>query len=207
MSFAIHRMVRYALPMLGLGLLATGAMHARADIVPQTPTVTPTGSNYTWTYDVQLANDYSVRRDNFFTIVDFTGFVPGTNFQPKNWVFSSSGVGQMPSGIHVPDNASIPDLTWTYTGSVIGPGPADLGNFGAVSIYNQQKLNFYTAVTNSYVAGKPGTGVNLPNLGVVYTPSSTATNFVPEMGSLTLLLPGLAPLALMIRKRVSRAQS
>ena len=97
MSFTIHRMVRYALPMLGFGLLAVGAMHARADIVPQTPSITPTTGGYTWTYDAQLANDYSVRKNNFFTIVDFSGFVPGSNFQPPNWVFSSSGVGAMDS--------------------------------------------------------------------------------------------------------------
>ncbi|HZT43934.1 MAG TPA: hypothetical protein VFA07_17340 [Chthonomonadaceae bacterium] len=205
MSLTIHRMVRYALPMLGIGLLAIGATQARADIVPQTPSITPTEGGYTWTYDVQLANDYSVRRNNFFTIVDFNGFVPGTNFQPSNWVFSSAGVGTMPSGFSVKDNPSIPDLTWTYTGSTIGPGPADLGNFGAVSIYNLEKLSFYTAVTNSYVAGKPGTGVNLPNLGVVYTPSIKSAIFVPEVGSLALLLPGLAPLALVLRKRISRS--
>ncbi|HLV79602.1 MAG TPA: hypothetical protein VKT32_04945 [Chthonomonadaceae bacterium] len=209
MSFTIHRMVRCALPMLGIGLLAIGAAAARADIVPQTPSVTTNlEGGYTWTYNVQLANGDLIKSGNFFTITDFTGFVPNSNFQPQGWVFSSAGVGRLPAGFHVDDNPNVPDLTWTYTGSAIGPGPAPLGNFGAISLYNNSQYSIYAGQSTPYTPGRPGSGAQIKpgfsptvaNFGLTLTP----TRLVPEMGSLSLLLPGLAPLALLLRKRASR---
>src|SRR5579885_3211044 len=119
--------------LFGMALLTAGAGRVRADIIPELSTVTPSGSNFTWTYDAQLTNDETLQTNNFFTIYDFNGLVGGTNFQPANWTFSSALVGKTPSLVTPTDNPKIPNLTWTYSGPTLGPGPLDLGLFGADS--------------------------------------------------------------------------
>src|SRR5438093_12764141 len=83
----------------------------------------PEGSDFRWTYSAILTADETLHTNNFFTIYDFDGFIPGSNLQPANWAFSSALLGQTPSKV-LPDDASgIPNLTWKYTGStVLGPG-------------------------------------------------------------------------------------
>ncbi|HZT42447.1 MAG TPA: hypothetical protein VFA07_09655 [Chthonomonadaceae bacterium] len=189
--------------LFGLALFALGAGAARADIIPQDPTVTSNGSNFTWTYDVNLTNDETLQTNNYFTIYDFAGYVPGTNFQPADWVFSSAMTGKTPSRVKPIDNPNIPNLTWTYTGTAtIGPGPTDLGFFGADSKYSRETVGNFAAEAIKYAPGKPGNGKPVDNVGSIGVPTST----IPEVGSLTLLLPGLAPLGLVLRRRVRSAR-
>ncbi|HZT43762.1 MAG TPA: PEP-CTERM sorting domain-containing protein [Chthonomonadaceae bacterium] len=182
--------------LMGAALVIFGLGSARADIIVKDPTVTPNGSNFTWTYDVTLTNDETVQTNNFFTIYDFNGFVPGTNFQPADWVFSSANVGKTPSKVKPQDNPKIPNLTWTYTGTAtIGPGPTDLGLFGADSTIGTEHVGTFATEAIKYAPGKPGNGKPVDNVGSVGVP------YVPESSSLLLLLPGLAPLGILLRKR------
>ncbi|HZT43806.1 MAG TPA: hypothetical protein VFA07_16685 [Chthonomonadaceae bacterium] len=181
---------------LGLGLLASSAGHSHADIIVKDPTTTTNGSAFVWSYDVTLTNDELVKKGNFFTIYDFAGFVSGTNFQPANWVFSSAMTGKTPSRVTPTDNPHLPNLTWTYTGTVkLGPGPIDLGFFGAESTQSHAKVGTFATEAIKYAPGKPGNGKPVDNIGSVGVPS-----VIPEASSLLLLLPGLAPLALLLRK-------
>ncbi len=185
---------------LGAALFVLGLGTARADIIVKDPTVTNSVSNpgaFTWTYDV--TNDEEIdtaHGTNFFTIYDFAGFIPGSNFQPSGWVFSSSNVGLTPPHITVTDNPAIPNLTWTYTGAEVN-GPQDLGNFGADSTIGTQKVGSFAteAVKNS--PGHPADETPVDNVGSVGVPNSV----IPESSSLLLLLPGLAPLGVLLRKR------
>lgn len=187
--------------LLGLPLLWMSLGKARADIIPEVNSVTSNGSGgFTWTYSASLTNDETLQRGNFFTIYDFAGYVSNSNFQPANWVFSSANVGKTPSKVVPNDNPNIPNLTWTYTGSTIGPGPLDLGLFGADSKYSNLKVGEFAAEAIKYSPGKPGDGKPVDNVGSVGVPTSA----IPEAGSLTLLLPGLAPLGLALRKRLAR---
>ena len=188
--------------LFGMALIALGAGAARADIIPDINSVTPNGSNFTWTYDVALTNDETLQSGNFFTIYDFAGYVPGTNFQPANWVFSSAMTGKTPSRVSPIDSPTIPNLTWTYTGSTVGPGPLDLGLFGADSKYSRQIVGMFAAEAIKYAPGKPGDGKPVDNVGSLAVPTST----IPEAGSLTMLLPGLAPLGLALRRRSRRTR-
>src|SRR5205814_925574 len=122
----------------------SGAGAARAAIVPTLTTITPLGgSTFRWSYEGGLNPAEKVISGDSFTIYDFTGFVSGSNLQPADWAFSSSNSGITPAAllplVNIPggivDNAGIPNLTWTYTGSGAISGPADLGAFSAVSIY------------------------------------------------------------------------
>ena len=188
--------------LFGMALFALGAGAARADIIPSISTVTANGSNFTWSYDAQLTNDETLQSGNFFTIYDFAGYVPGTNFQPSGWVFSSANVGKTPSRVSPTDNPNIPNLTWTYNGSTIGPGPIDLGFFGADSKYNTQTLGMFAAEAIKYAPGRPGNGKPVDNVGSEAVPASA----IPETNSLTLLIPGLAPLGVALRRRLRRAR-
>ncbi|HZT41624.1 MAG TPA: PEP-CTERM sorting domain-containing protein [Chthonomonadaceae bacterium] len=184
----------------GLALFAMGT--SRADIIPELQTVANNGSgHYTWTYQVDLTNDEIIKRGSFFTIYDFAGFVSGSNFQPANWVFSSAMTGKTPSKVTPTDNPGVPNLTWTYTGPRTGPGPLDLGLFGADSKYGKVQIGNFAAEATKYAPGKPGNGKPVDNVGSIGVPQAS----IPEPGSLALLLPGLAPLGLVLRKRSRKA--
>lgn len=193
-------MARRALPLMGATLLVGIGGLARADIIPNLSTVTPNGSNFTWTYTAALTNDETLQSGNFFTIYDFAGYVSGTNFQPANWVFSSANVGVTPSRVTPTDNPSIPNLTWTYTGPNVGPGPVDLGLFGADSTFSNAKLGDFAAEAIKYAPGKPGDGKPVDNVGSTGVPTAHMS-VIPEASSLLLLLPGLAPLGLLLKRR------
>ena len=193
-------MIRHVLPIMGTALLVGLGGLARADIIPEVSTVTPNGSNFTWTYSASLTNDETLQSGNFFTIYDFAGYVSGTNFQPANWVFSSANVGVTPSRVTPTDNPSIPNLTWTYTGPNVGPGPVDLGLFGADSTFSNTKIGDFAAEAIKYAPGKPGNGLPVDNVGSVGVPTGHVS-VIPEASSLLLLLPGLAPLGLLLKRR------
>ena len=182
-------MIRHVLPLAGAALLLGSGSLARADIIPEVSTVTPNGSNFTWTYTAALTNDETLQSGNFFTIYDFAGFVSGTNFQPANWVFSSANVGVTPPRVTPTDNPNIPNLTFTYTGPNVGPGPVDLGLFGADSTFSKATLGNFAAET-----------VKADNMGQVEV-SARPAGVIPEPSSLVLLLPGLVPLGVLLRKR------
>ena len=191
-----HRL-KTSVALLGVGLLALWGGSVQADIIPELSTVTPSGSNFTWTYDAALTNDETLQSGNFFTIYDFNGMVAGTNFQPANWTFSSALVGVTPSKVTPNDNPKIPNLTWTYTGPNIGPGPLDLGLFGNDSTKSNTKIGQFAAEAIKYAPGKPGNGKPIDNIGSTGVPQG----IIPEADSLLLLLPGLAPLGLLLRRR------
>ena len=187
--------------LLGLAFFALGT--SRADIIPEVQSVVSNGSgNFTWTYQANLTNDEIVKKGNYFTIYDFAGFISGTNFQPADWVFSSAMTGKTPSRVSPIDDSTIPNLTWTYTGKTnIGPGPADLGLFGADSKYGKTQIGNFAAEAIKYSPGKPGNGKPVDNVGSVGIPMAT----IPEPSALALLLPGLAPLGLVLRQRARQA--
>jgi hypothetical protein len=183
---------------VGAGLLAMGTGAARADIIPHLVSVTPDGPNFRWTYEADLTNNERLdltKNVAFFTIYDFAGLVPGTNMQPMDWAFSSALVGVTPPKILPTDDPAIPNLTWTYTGSaVIGPGPLNLGDFSADSIYSAKtSVDFASLATKNTVDDKDGTSVQ--NDGSVSAP------FVPEPGTMMILGLGIAPMIGALRRR------
>ncbi|HLV80596.1 MAG TPA: hypothetical protein VKT32_09955 [Chthonomonadaceae bacterium] len=196
--------------LLGVSLLTAGAGLSRADIIVKDPTVTSHGSNFTWSYDVTLTNDEIIKPGNFLTIYDFAGFVPGSNFQPAGWVFSSANLGRTPPHSVPTDDPRLPNLTWTYTGtsnndaygnpdrvSILGPGPLDLGIFGADSNRSQEVVGMFATEAIKYSPRQRGNGRPVDNSGYVGVPNAV----LPESSSLLLLLPGLAPLVLLRRRR------
>jgi hypothetical protein len=188
--------------------MAAGAGPVHADIVPAIgpSDVTLQGDgNYQWDYHGELNPAEKVVTGDFFTIYDFNGFVPGTNMQPADWSFSSSNSGVTPTGllplVNMPggivDNPSIPNLTWTYTGSTGIAGPADLGIFSAESTFGNETLSSFSAMATEQSGITKDSKVD--NYGWTGAPAPPST--VPEPCTLALLGFGAAPLALRRRSR------
>lgn len=189
---------------LGVLGFSVAAMTAKADpdIIPTFHAINVVGGLNQVTYSVQLTNGERLNSapavPEYFTIYDFAGFVAGTNFQPLDWTFVSSPIGytdpSLLSAVH--DNPGIPNLTWEYTGTAPLVGPLDLGLFGASSTYSQLIRGNFSAVALGNDPSDP-TQYNQPigNIGPV------AVLATPEAASVALLLPGLLPLGLVLRRR------
>ena len=188
-------------PALVLGLLLFGLVQSRADILPELQSVTRSGKDYRWTYQVDLTSGERLRKGNYFTIYDFAGFVPGSNFQPANWVFSAAMIGKTPRNFSVRDNPAIPNLSWTYAGKTkLGPGLMGLGLFGALSVYSSKQQGSFVGVGVRYAPHAHGNGRQMFTTGTVEVPAAT----IPEANTLLLLLTGLLPMGLLLQKRSAR---
>lgn len=196
-------------------LLVGGAVHAQ--INPTFDVTVPNGGNTEFHYSIDIAPETTIMNEtdaqamgrphgsvhaSYFTIYDFNGYVAGSAFAPADWDISVQATGETPAGVTVPDT-NVVNITFTYTGAqVIGPAThfEGTGAFGAVSTMSATKSGgWYSAYTVKY---NPPTSSHPDNLtdqgarGHLVTPSA-----VPETSSLMLLLPGLVPLGVMIRRR------
>lgn len=162
-----------------LGLIALGAtiLAARADIIPTLSPAPPAAAagGFTWNYAANVTIDQQVNQGDFFTIYDFGSFVSGSNLQPANWAFSASLTGVNPSLVIPADNASIMNLTWTYTGTTPINGSALLGQFSVVTNTNQLRDSDFAAEATRNSG--PNIGTKVDNVGRVSVP-------VPEMSAL-----------------------
>ncbi|MFO0951405.1 MAG: hypothetical protein U0835_09695 [Isosphaeraceae bacterium] len=79
------------------------------------------GTNYTYTYSVQLAAGEVVSSGNFFRVYDFLGYVDNSAVGPNSsWVATKSLTDASPSPSQVlfhGDDATVPNITFTYTGA------------------------------------------------------------------------------------------
>jgi len=125
-------------------LLVTGSQHANAGYNVTLGSITPSGPNFTYTYNASItANQEEVVAGNFFRIYDFAGYVAGSAVGPPNWVVSVANSNPTPPPnvilVHG-DDPAIPNITFTYTGAVPLTGPASLGNFLITSIFSGTSL-------------------------------------------------------------------
>lgn len=173
-------------------------IRSQAQIYVHGPSLTPHGSNYTFTYDLTLSNNAVLHYGDYVTIYDFHGLVPGTNFQYAGWMFSSAMIGRTPSRILPIDSSSYPNLTWTYTGTTPLRGPLDLGLFGADSTSSRIRTTDYVSQVHLNDPGQPGNG--RPMLLLAFT-GDTSSARVPSHRWWAMLPLGLLPLGLLLRLR------
>ena len=163
---------------LGLALLASGILIARADIIPTLDSVTGSSPNFTWNYSANVTVDQTVNTGDFFTIYDFSSIMPTTTTQPSGWTFSTALLGPTAPLTSPTDNASLWNLTWTYSGAAI-PGSAALGMFTVVTSTDQLRDGQFTAQATRNSG--PNAGTKVSNIGTVAVP-------VPEPSALFPIL-------------------
>jgi len=184
-------------------LFAGGAV--KAQLTPNFDMVTPSGSNFTFSYNLDVAGAARLRAGDWFTIYDFNGYVAGSAFAPAaDWSISVQGTGITPVGVTPPvDNPAIMNITFTYTGPMVnGPssmfdGPDAFGADSTTSATNAGGAFSYQNHKNN--PGKPDDNSRQFGAGSVVVPAA-----IPESSSLMLLVPGLVPLGMMLRRRVRK---
>lgn len=133
---------RIAAPVVAICLIAV-AGGARAEsifVVGQTVAADFDPGEFEWTYNMNAVVS-EVQNGDFFVIVDFNGYVAGSEFNPVGWNFSTEVTTAVfapalgtPIGPPLPDTSAV-NLRWTRTGGAIFAATiAPLGFFGADSI-------------------------------------------------------------------------
>jgi hypothetical protein len=92
------------------------AQAARADLIPSDATVTGTGP-FTFSYDFTVQGNTQIRTNDYIVIYDVKGFVPGSVTGPAGWTVSWQNTGPYPGGFMPPDDGTLPNIEWKYTGS------------------------------------------------------------------------------------------
>lgn len=154
---------------------------------------------YTFNYGVNVTADQKIVTGNFFTIYDFAGFT-GTTAQPAGWTFTSSLLGVNPPFVAPADDPTIPNLTFTYTGSTI-TGPFVLGVFSADSTLNTTTTDNFASLATKNAPGTLEDNTPVSNIGTTTVPSVPT---VPDSASTVLLLGGALGTLGLLRRRFSK---
>lgn len=180
-----HREMKRTSVLAFIGLVA--AISAlRGDIIPSFMGTSPSGTNTVWNYQIDITSDAQVTAGDFFTIYDFGPFIAGSNLQPSNWTFSFSLVTAPPSGTKPPDDPTLENLTWTYTGSTPIPANSIAGLFSVTVATSQfqevpRTRPGYFAAQATRVPGQDG-GTKLNNVGRIPVPVP-----IPEPTTVSLI--------------------
>jgi hypothetical protein len=165
-----------------LGLLASAlsVCATYGDIIPTLSSTAPSGSNFIWNYAANVTVDETINHGDFFTIYDFGNFVSGSNTQPTGWTFSSSLLGPTPALVNATDNPTIPNLTWTYSGTAPISGSAALGIFSVITNTNQLKVGQFSAEATRNSG--PNAGTKVDNIGTISVPVPEPSALLPILG-------------------------
>jgi hypothetical protein len=173
----------------------------RGDIIPVFTGTSPSATNTVWGYQIDITSNQQVTTGDFFTIYDFGPFISGSNVQPSGWTFSSSLLTTPPSGVNPPDDPTLLNLTWTYTGATTIPTNSTVGPF-SVTVAGTQfqeapptRAAYFAAQATRATGDGAGTKIN--NVGQVPVPTA-----IPEPTTLSLLaLGGAGAVARALRRR------
>jgi hypothetical protein len=174
----------------------SGAAHA--SVIPVLDNVAADGANFKFSYDGQLAPDQGVADGSQLVIVDFAGYVDGSIHSSLANVTASIS-NTLPAGLVLDpmftDDASIPDLVFTYTGAdfhttggpfTSGPdgGIIHFAGLSADSIFGGTATGTFSAAAVRNTGDQQGTVTF--NVGQVAVPLSA----VPEPASWALMIMG-----------------
>jgi hypothetical protein len=167
------------------GLVTVGLANAAIT----TALVDVTGSGpYTWNYEISVDSlEELVAGTSYFTIYDFTDYVPGTITAPTGWTDSVQLLGITPATQNPTDSATLENLTFTYEGTGNPTNISDLTGFSAESSLGSVAS---TGGQFTYQATKISTGGLDQGIGSVEVP--TATPEPVTTGLIGLALVGMA---------------
>jgi hypothetical protein len=188
--------------LLGAGAALLLATTAQANITPVLASVTPSGSNFLYTYQVTLDTDQGLVPGSKTSIFDFAGYVPGS--VTSSSAFFVAGSELFTSGLITnplfTDDPTITNLTLTSNSTFNasnGPFPETNFTLTALSTFNSTASDGYAsgAVKNNGTAMGPTF-----NVGPVEVPISGA---IPEPATWGLMILGFGGVGAMIRRRKS----
>lgn len=108
--------------LLSVVVLLSAAEPVRAGLLPVQVSIMSESGNFRWTYAIVLPTESQLQSGDYFTIYDFGGLVPGSVAAPDSWAIGVANVGTTPDRLNPDDNAGLPNLTFTYSGSTINAG-------------------------------------------------------------------------------------
>jgi hypothetical protein len=175
--------------MVVFGSLAFAGLASAAITPALVGSPTASGANFKWTYQISVDSleqlvtgsgtpcTLPVNCGSFFTIYDFVGYVPGSVKAPAGWTAQVADTGLTPSTQIPPDNATISNLTFVYTGTTSPDvGPINLSGFSALSTYGTAS----NGGTFTYKAEKLNGTVD-GGIGPIAIPSSSCATDVFEV--------------------------
>jgi hypothetical protein len=194
----------------GVAWLLLGSVDARAGFTIVLDSTAPNGGGATvFDYSAKIAGGDSIVAGDYFRIYDFGGYVAGSAVAPAGWSVSVSNYDlSLPPTLSLShgDDAAIPNLTFTYTGTTPITGATSVIGFSALSPYGQSLTlkNFVGTNHSSTVVG----GI-VDSIGDVLVPSvgSIFPAPAPEPASVISTGLGLALAGLYFTRRGRCARS
>jgi hypothetical protein len=181
-------------------LVLMNAGQARADIILNLASVMPMGSDFQYSYSVQLTDNTGLHAaggsdntSNFFTLFDVQGLVSGSVSVGGALAGSSTtsvqNSGLIPAGTAPlpPDNPNLPNITVVWTGSDVN-GPFAMGTLTFLSANGLGSALLAFAGASQKLESFPNLVGN--NIGQVAGPGPSVSP-IPEPGTLMLLAMGL----------------
>lgn len=191
----------------GVALCLSGAAHA--SITPVLASITPSGSDFVFSYNATLSGDEGLTNGSQLVIFDFAGYVPGSIFAPSPDIATSvvmtanfnTGAGGVQVNPMFADDPTIPDLVFTY----IGPDFHTSG--GPFSSITFSGLTAASTLGGLTLDGFSSRAISNNGMGTVGTASfnngavGVAAAVVPEPASWALLIVGFGGAGTLLRAR------
>ena len=180
---------------------AIGAPVAHASLIADFQSVTDTFDfNYSLKFSTPVGgNAEQLVSGDFVTIYDFAGFTGlGGVVMPAGITASTALLGPNPPFQAPPDNAAIPNVTFTYTGA-----PITVDTNFLVSIHTT-----FGSTTNGFYSGQTTNnfdqpGAKLGNTGQTMVPTAS----IPEAETYAMMLAGLGLMGFIMRRRSAGARA
>jgi hypothetical protein len=179
--------------------------------------VTPSGANFIWSYNVAISagqetsgsGDAAVVNAPLtdgttdITLYDIAGLIAGSELQPAGWTATTALLGDTPGGTTPVDSPTAINITWTYSGAAQITGPLSLGSFSFQSTFGGTGQVIATTFQDQVdTTPDGGAGDDFAEGGLSSVTGPHQSSPVPEPTSILLLGTVLSLAGYRLRRRV-----